>query len=118
MGNCFNFSFVQHERRFDQRLAVSGRAGVDDLHAFRQQVVDFLDGGDGCSQRISFIVVIERIKECSVLAYKRCFRSRRSGINAQERLSLIGGKILDRNLMLRVAGSEFFEFCRSREERI
>ena len=43
VGDGLNFSLIQHQCCFDQSLAISGRAGVYDLHIFGKLTVDLLD---------------------------------------------------------------------------
>ena len=47
VGHRFHLSLVHEQGGLDERLPVTGRAGVYDLHLFRQFAVDVLDGGDG-----------------------------------------------------------------------
>lgn len=63
VGNCLYFSLVQQKSSFDQRFAISGRAGVNNLNTFRQFTVNILDRTDCCTKRISFVIMIERIKQ-------------------------------------------------------
>ena len=110
MGHCFHLALVQHERCLDERFAVAGGAGVYDFHVLRELGIDVFDGGDGRSQRVAVIVVVERVEQGAVLAHKSGFRGGRASVNAEERLSFIGGKVLDRDLMLRMARGKCFVF--------
>ena len=47
MGDGLHLALVQHQAGFDQGLAVTGGAGVDDSCGIRHQGVDLLDGADG-----------------------------------------------------------------------
>ena len=49
MGDGLHLALIQHQGGFDQRLAVTGGAGIDDSGVLRQQAVDLLDGADGGS---------------------------------------------------------------------
>ena len=47
VGHGFHFSVVQQESGFHQGLAITGGAGTDDLHIFRQLFVNLFQGADG-----------------------------------------------------------------------
>ena len=111
MRHSFHFTLVKHEGGLDQRFTVSGGAGVNNLHTLRKLFVDIFDSGDGCSQRISVIVVIEGVEECSVFSYQCRFGRCGTGIDTEERLAAVCGQIFYRHLMFRMAGSELFVFC-------
>ena len=111
VGNRLYFTFVQHEGGFDKRLPVTGGAGVDDLDSFRKLAVNVFDCRDRRSQGISLIVMIERIKQSSVLADESGFCRGGACIYAEERFAAVCRQIFYRHLVFRVAGGEFFIFC-------
>ena len=49
MGHRFHFALIQKQRGFDQCLAITGGAGVDDLYIFRKLAVNIFDRGDRCT---------------------------------------------------------------------
>ena len=106
MSYRLHFTLIQHESCLDQGFSVSGRAGVYDFNSFRKLFVNIFNSGDSCSQRISVIVVIERIEQRAVFAYKSSFCGCRAGIDSQECLPAICCKILYRNLVFCMAGNE------------
>ena len=118
VGDGLYLAFVQHERGFDERLAVAGGAGVYDLHIPRELFVDLFDGADGRAQRVAVVIMVEGIEEGSVLADQSRLGGGGAGVDAEEGLSPVGGQILHRHLVFRVAGDEFLIFCVGREERI
>ena len=61
MSHCLYLALIQEKRGFDQRLAVSGGAGMYDLYLFRKLAVNIFDGADGGAQRIAFVVIVEGI---------------------------------------------------------
>ena len=111
VGHGLHFSLVQKQGRLDQSLAVSGGAGVYDLHLLRQLAVNVFDRTYGSSQGIPVIVVVERIKKSSVFSHKRCFRGSRACINSKEGFSFIGAEILDRYLVFVVAVFKCVVIC-------
>ena len=70
MGYRLYLPFIQQEGGLDQSLAVSGRAGVDDLDALGQFAVNVFDRVDGRAQRVSLVIVVEGIQKGAVLAYQ------------------------------------------------
>ena len=106
VGDGLYLALVQHQRCLDQRLAISGRAGVYDLHTLGKLAVDLLDRGDRGPQRIPFIVMIEGVEQGPVLAYQRGFGRGGTGVDPEESLPFICCKVLDRDLMFRVACGE------------
>ena len=118
VGDGLHLAFVQHERGLDERLAVAGGAGVYDLHVLRELFVDLFDGADCRAQRISIVIMVEGIEEGSVLADQGRLGGGGTGVDAEEGFSPVGGQILHRYLMFRVAGDEFLVFRVCREERI
>ena len=109
--NSLYFAFIQHKGGLDQCFAVAGGAGVYDLHTFRKQLINILDGADCGSQRIPVIVMVERVEECSVFAYQRSLCGRGTGVDPEECLSAICTQILYRHLVFCVPGGEFLVFC-------
>ena len=67
MGDRLDFPLVQHERGFDQRLTVTGRACACDLDSVRHMGVDLLDCIDRRLEGIALIASVCRIEEFSVL---------------------------------------------------
>ena len=93
MGNRLHLALIQHQRSFDERLAVTGRTGPGDLCGIRQLGVDLLDRADRCAERISVVVAVEGIQKSTVLADESSFRGRGTGINTEIAVSFVGGKI-------------------------
>ena len=89
-----------------------------DLNSLRKLAVDVLDRGDRSAQRISVIVVVEGVEECTVLSDKCGLCCSRACIDAEECLPAVGRQILYRDLVLRMTGSELFVFFRGGKERI
>jgi len=118
MRNRLNLAFIKHECGFDKRFTISGRAGVDNLHTFRQLVINILDGRNGCAKRISFIIMIKRIQKSTVFSDQGSFCGGRTCIDSKECLSSVGCKIFYRNLMLCMACGKFFIVFRGCKERI
>ena len=61
VSHCLYLALIQEKRGFDQRLAVSGGAGMYDLYLFRKLAVNIFDGADGSAQRVAFVVIVEGI---------------------------------------------------------
>ena len=57
--HSLNLALVKHKRRFEQCLAVSCRAGVNDGGIIGQQAVDFLNGGDGSVYGTAVVAAIK-----------------------------------------------------------
>ena len=89
MGNGFNFTFVKHKGGFDQCLSISGRAGVNDSGAVRQQLINLFDGADGSSEGTAVIITVKRIQQCSVFCHQRHFCSGGTGIDSQKTITFI-----------------------------
>src|SRR5699024_7422794 len=100
MRDCLHLSFVEKEGGLDQRLAVTGGAGVYDLNSLRKLAVDILVRGDRSAQRISDIVVVEVVEECTVLSNKCDFCRGRARIDAEACLPAVGSQILYRHQVL------------------
>ena len=111
MGYRLYLAFIQQEGGLDQGLAVSGRAGVDDLDALGQLAVNVFDRVDRRAQRVSLVIVVEGIQQGAVLAYQGGLGGGGAGINPKEGLACIGVQILNRNLMLRMALGKFLIIC-------
>ena len=73
MGYCLYLSFIQQQRRLNERLSISGRTGVYDFHILRQFAVDVFDRMDRSSKRIAIIIVIKRIEKGTVFSYESGF---------------------------------------------
>ena len=73
MSYCLYFAFIQHKSRLDQGLPISGGTGMYNFNSLRKLGIDVFNGGDGCSQRISVIIVVKGVKQSSVFAYKSRF---------------------------------------------
>ena len=93
MGNGLNLAVVQHQRGFQKCLAVSGRAGMNNMCFFRQLFIDFLNGMDCCSQRTSVVVAVERIQQVTILTYQCNLCCGRTGINSQITVSFVRCKV-------------------------
>ena len=93
MGNGFHFSLVQHQRRFDQRFAVSGGTGPGDAGFVGQMAVDLLDGADGGRQRAAVVIIVKRVEQGAVLAHQRRFGGGGAGVDAQITVAFISIQI-------------------------
>ena len=60
-----------------------------DFYPFRELTVNVFDRMDSCSERISVIVVIERVQKGTVFADKSCLCRGTSCVNAKEYLPVI-----------------------------
>ena len=118
MRDRLDFSLIQKERSFHQRLSVSGRAGVGNPCIFRKPGINIFQRGDRCGKRISVISMVEGIKKCTIFAYKRSFCRSGTGIDSKINIPFVGGKILDRDLMSVMTFLEFTELLLGSEERI
>ena len=118
MGYCLNFTFIQHKGSLDQRFAVTGGAGVHNLHAFRKFLINIFDGADCCSQRIAVVVVVERVEKCSVFSYQCRFCCRGTGVDSKKCLSAVCSQIFYRHLVFRMAGGKLLIFCIGCEQRL
>ena len=67
VGDRLDFPLVQHERGFDQRLTVTGRACACDLDSVRHVGINLLDRIDRRLERIALIAPVCGIEEFSVL---------------------------------------------------
>ena len=118
MRHCLYFALVQHKGGLDERLAVTGGAGVYDLYSLREFLVDIFDGGDRRTERIPVVIVIERIQQCAVLAYESGLCRSGACVNAEKSLAAVCREVFHRHLMLRMACCEFFIFGTGGEERL
>ncbi|GFI51001.1 hypothetical protein IMSAGC020_02211 [Lachnospiraceae bacterium] len=109
VGDRLYFALIQKKGGLNERLSVTGRAGVDDLYAFWQPAVDILDRHDGGSKGISVIIVVEGIKKRSVFVHQSGFCSGGAGVDPEKCLALAARKIPDRNLVSGVALLECVE---------
>ena len=110
MGYRLDFSLVQHQGRLDQCFTVTGRAGADDRRAVRKKFVNFLHGLDRRFQRTSVVVVIEGIQKRSVFSDESDFGRRGTGIDSEEDISFVIGKISLFHGMIVVACRKVFVF--------
>ena len=102
-----DFALVQHETGFDQLFSVSGGTGIGNPRAFRKLAVDVLDGTDRGGQRISVIIVVERVQELSVLGDQGRLCRGGAGIDAEITVSLIFLEIAGFDLIAVVALDKF-----------
>ena len=111
MRNGFYFSFIKKKSSFDQCFAISGGAGVNNLHILGKLRKNVFDCRDCGTERISFIIMVKRIQKGSVFSYKSRFSCSGTGIDTKKCFAFIRGKILNRNLMFCVALCKFLIFC-------
>ncbi len=81
MGYGLYLALVQQKGRLNKRFSVAGGAGMDDLNPFRELTVDVLDSGDGSSQRIALVIVVEGVQQGPVLAYQGCLGGGRTCVD-------------------------------------
>ena len=108
MRNSFHLPFVQKESCLDQRLAVSGRAGVSDLGSPGKLLINFLDRPDGGGKGISVVIAVKRIQQGAVLTYQGCLGGGGACVDPQVAVALIGGKVSGLYIVLALAAVEFF----------
>ena len=118
MGDSLNLSFIQHQSRFDQRLTISGGAGMYDLNTVRKLVINVFDRRNRCSERISVIVVVEGVKQGTIFSDKGGLCSGRSGIDSKECFSFICSKVFYRHLMFCMTCGKFLIIFGSRKQWI
>ena len=59
VGYGLYLAFIELECCFDQRLTVSGRAGVDNVCVRRELFIDLLDRADRSSQRAAVVIAVK-----------------------------------------------------------
>ena len=113
-----DFALVQHQSRLDQRLAVAGGAGIDNMGILRQPVIDLLNRTDSRLQRAAIVVAVKRVQEGAVLRDERRFCCCGSGIDAEEAVSTVGLQILRRHVVLILPFDEVVIFILRGKERL
>ena len=85
MGNGFHLALIQHQGGFDQGLAVTGGAGMDDMvHLPASMRIDLLDGTDCSLQRAAVVAAVEGIEQGAVFADQSNFCCGGTGIDAKD----------------------------------
>ncbi len=109
---------IQHQGGLDQRLTVSGGAGADNGSTVWQQLVDLFYCLYRCLQRTAVIVIIKGIEQRAVLTHQCHFCGGGTGVDAQEYISLVGGKVSFLHHMLVVEIEEGIVFRLILKERL
>ena len=95
-----NLALIQHQSGFDQCFTVTGGTGVSDPGSIRHLRIDFLYGTDRGCQRISVVVVIERIQQGTILADQSGFCCGGTCIDTEETVAFVGSQITGRYIVL------------------
>ena len=95
-----NLALIQHQSGFDQCFTVTGGTRVSDPGSIRHLGIDFLYGTDRGCQRISVVVVIERIQQGTILADQSGFCCGGSCIDTEETVAFVGSQITGRYIVL------------------
>ena len=59
VGYGLHLALIQHERRLDQRFAVTGGAGSRNCHAFGHVRIRLPDRPDGCGEGVAVVIVVK-----------------------------------------------------------
>ena len=110
MCHSLYLAVIQQKGRFHQCFPVTGRAGADDVNAFRKQAVDFLEGADSGLKGTAVVAAVERVKQGTIVAYQSHFRGGGTGIDAQKTVSLISGQVTGGNMVGVMSFTESFIF--------
>ena len=89
VGNGFDVAQVHHQCFFDEAFAVTGYAGIADGHAFRHQVVHFIQTLHNHFQRVAFVACVEGIKQVTLFADQSHLCSGGTSVDTQEGIAFV-----------------------------
>ena len=118
MWHRFYFAFVKKQSRFNQSFAVTGRTGIGNFGSFWKFPVNFLNGPNTGSQRISVVIAVKRVKKCSVFTYESSFCSGRTCINTKIAVAAVSGQLGCFYIVLALTFVEFFVIFLGSEKRL